>query len=125
MDPFPNPMQTLPDFQEFHRWLDNKNGFNTDIYLNMVLLSGEIGELAQVFKKVHFMTDSSRNEQEQVKTLAQALTVQHENLGQELADCLAYLLKLANYTGVDLQEAYLQKMSRNLSRTWHNKNETL
>jgi NTP pyrophosphatase (non-canonical NTP hydrolase) len=27
-----------------------------------------------------------------------------------LADCLAYLLKLANYTGVDLERAYLAKM---------------
>jgi NTP pyrophosphatase (non-canonical NTP hydrolase) len=118
MDAFPNPMQTLHDFQEFHRWLDEKNDFNTDIYLNMVLLSGEIGELAQVLKQVHFMTNSSRKEQGQVKTRAEALAAQHDNLGQELADCLAYLLKLANYTGVDLQAAYLKKMSRNLSRTW-------
>jgi NTP pyrophosphatase (non-canonical NTP hydrolase) len=124
MDAFPSPMQTLHDFQEFHRWLDDKNGCNTDIYLNMVLLSGEIGELAQALKQVHFMTDSSRNEQEQVKTHAEALAAQHDNLGQELADCLAYLLKLANYTGVDLQAAYLQKMSRNLSRTWHYEDHT-
>ena len=118
MDKFPDPMQTLQDFQAFHRWLDDKNNFNTDIYYNMVLLSGEIGELAQVLKKVHWMTEPGRNAQAQVKTLAEALEAHYENLGQELADCLAYLLKIANYTGVDLQAAYLKKMAGNISRTW-------
>ncbi len=116
---FPHRMQTLKDYQEFHRWLDEKNDFNTDIFLNMMLLSGEIGELAQVLKKVHFMVDPVRNEQDsEIKTLPDALTEYRESLGQELADCMAYILKLANYTGVDLQDAYLQKMEKNLHRTW-------
>jgi NTP pyrophosphatase (non-canonical NTP hydrolase) len=46
------------------------------------------------------------------------LAEHRESLGQELADCLAYIFKLANYTGVDLQEAYLKKMSENVERTW-------
>jgi len=35
-----------------------------------------------------------------------------------MADCLAYLVKLANYAGIDLQEAYLTKMRQNLERRW-------
>ncbi|MBO0783231.1 MAG: hypothetical protein J2P37_30825 [Ktedonobacteraceae bacterium] len=110
-------MRTIRDFQEFHQWLDEKNHFNTDLFLNAMLLSGEVGEVAQVLKKIHFMVDPSRSDGE-VQSLDEALSSERENLGQELADCLAYIFKLANYTGVDLQEAYLKKMHKNLARTW-------
>jgi NTP pyrophosphatase (non-canonical NTP hydrolase) len=115
---FPNEMRTIEDFQEFHRWLDAKNDFNMDIFLNMMLLSGEIGEVAQELKKVHFMVSPDRNKQGEAIPLEEALKIQRENIGQELADCLAYIFKLANYTGVDLQEAYLKKMRKNIDRTW-------
>ena len=112
---FPNEMRTIEDFQAFHRWLDERNHFSTEIPLNMMLLSGEVGELAQVIKKVHFMM--SRNDGESV-TLEDALAAYRESIGQELADCLAYVFKIANYTGVDLQKAYVEKMEQNLDRTW-------
>lgn len=112
---FPNEMRTIEDFQAFHRWLDERNRFSTDIPLNMMLLSGEVGELAQVIKKVHFMM--SRNDGESV-SLEDALAACRESIGEELADCLAYIFKIANYTGVDVQKAYLEKMERNLERTW-------
>jgi NTP pyrophosphatase (non-canonical NTP hydrolase) len=114
---FPNEMRTMQDFQEFHRWLDEQKGFSDDVFLNMMLLSGEIGEVAQVLKKVHHMQDPRRNEGE-VQTLEEALAAHRDDIGQELADCLAYIFKLANYTGVDLQQAYLAKMEKNLDRTW-------
>jgi NTP pyrophosphatase (non-canonical NTP hydrolase) len=115
---FPNDVQTLEDFQAFYRWLDEKNNFNTDIFLNMVLLSAEIGEFAQVLKKVYWRTDPQRNEDRPACTLGGALAEHHDELGQELADCLACLLKIANYTGIDLQAAYLKKMAENVSRKW-------
>ena len=114
---FPNEMRTIEDFQEFHRWLDEQKSFSGDIYLNMVLLSGEVGEVAQVLKRVHHMQDPQRNDGE-TKTLEEALDIHREDIGQELADCLAYIFKLANYTGVDLQRAYLAKMEKNLERSW-------
>jgi NTP pyrophosphatase (non-canonical NTP hydrolase) len=115
---FPNDMQTIRDFQAFHEWLDQKNNFNRDIFLNTVLLCGEVGELAQVLKKVHWMTEQERNDGEAAITREEALAEHRESLGQELADCLAYIFKLANYIGVDLQEAYLKKMAENVERTW-------
>jgi NTP pyrophosphatase (non-canonical NTP hydrolase) len=39
-------------------------------------------------------------------------------LRNELADLLAYILKLANYTGIDLEQAYLEKMGHNIGRDW-------
>jgi NTP pyrophosphatase (non-canonical NTP hydrolase) len=38
-----------------------------------------------------------------------ALEEARANLGEELADCLAYILKLANYGGIDLQEAIFKE----------------
>jgi NTP pyrophosphatase (non-canonical NTP hydrolase) len=32
---------------------------------------------------------------------------------------MAYLLKLANYAGIDLETAYLEKMRQNQGRVWH------
>lgn len=115
---FHNEMHTIADFQEFHRWLDARKSFNADLFFNMVLLSGEVGELAQELKKLHYMVSPDSNEENEAMPLDAALKELRENLGQELADCLAYIFKLANYTGVDLQEAYLKKMRKNLDRTW-------
>ena len=44
--------------------------------------------------------------------------VMRERVAEELADVLAYVLKLARYADVDLQAAYLRKMSANLDRSW-------
>ena len=115
---FPNEMRTIRDFQEFHHWLDERNNFSTDILLNMVLLSGEVGEVAQVLKRIHWSTTRERSPEEQPISPEEALARHRDQLGQELADCLAYIFKLANYTGVDLQEAYLKKMRENLNRRW-------
>jgi NTP pyrophosphatase (non-canonical NTP hydrolase) len=96
----------LRDLQAFHESLDREKGFDLDMLRNVAYLSEEIGEVVhaiRVFKKAEGPA---------------ALESAREHLGEELADCLAYILKLANYGGVDLQEAYVCKMTRNLDRTW-------
>ena len=46
------------------------------------------------------------------------LVQNRERIQDELADCLAYLLKLSNYAGIDLEQAYLHKMTINANRSW-------
>lgn len=70
---FPNEMQTIQDFQAFHRWLDEKNSFDPDILFNMVLLSSEVGEVAQVLKKIRRQANLLRHEQEPGKASSSAL----------------------------------------------------
>jgi NTP pyrophosphatase (non-canonical NTP hydrolase) len=97
----------LRDLQAFHESLDREKGFDLDMLRNVAYLSEEIGEVVhaiRVFKKAEGSA---------------ALESAREHLGEELADCLAYILKLANYGSVDLQEAYVRKMTRNLDRTWY------
>ncbi len=40
------------------------------------------------------------------------------SLAEEIADCMIYLMHLANVTGVDAQAGLLAKLSRDLSRSW-------
>ncbi len=103
---FDQEHRRLADFQRWHQALDQEKGFLQDIYFNFICLTEEIGELGAV--------------------LAQAWRAQLGDQGQdhrpalreELADCLAYLLKLANYADVDLETAYLDKMNLNRERRW-------
>jgi len=100
----------LPDLQKFHVELDRLKGFNPDIYFNYICLCEEIGELgselAQLWRRQHRMQSAGISLPEATR------------IGEELADCMAYLLKIANYAGVDLEHAYLQKMQRNREREW-------
>lgn len=98
---------TLRHLQQFHRALDDEKGFDQDLLRNVALLAGEVGELVRAIQDLR-RPDGSIPRQE----LAAAV-------GEELADILAYVLKLANYAGIDLERAYLQKMQANVSRTWH------
>jgi NTP pyrophosphatase (non-canonical NTP hydrolase) len=98
---------SLRHLQQFHRALDGEKGFDRDLLRNVALLSGEMGELVRAIQDLR-RSDGSTSEQELAA-----------RIGEELADILAYVLKLANYAGVDLEHAYLQKMQANITRTWH------
>ncbi len=117
---FPNDMRTIEDFQAFHQWLDEQKAFDQDIFFNMVLLMGEVGEVAEALRQVRKKAALLQKEQhvDPDEAMHTALAEYHEEIGSELADCLAYICKLANYSGVDLQEAYRDKMHKNMNRIW-------
>jgi len=111
--------RTLPEYQQFHVELDREKGFITDLYFNYLCLSEEMGELgselAQLWREeTQYRLQGYPGRQARDEALAK----QKEALESELADCMAYLLKLANYAGVDLESAYRQKMNTNRSRFW-------
>jgi len=101
----------LGDFQRWHLVLDQEKGLLADLYFNFICLTEEIGDLGAQLKDVwaaqETLYDKVGNRQE---AQDRALQERLPDLREELADCLAYLLKLANYTGVDLEQAYLVKM---------------
>ena len=105
--------------QRLHVELDKTKGFNTDIYFNYLCLSEEMGELGSELAKLWREQDARVAQGETaVSALKMALNTQRPTLKSELADCMAYLLKLANYTGIDLEDAYLSKMRENQERDW-------
>jgi deoxyguanosine kinase len=96
----------LNDFQRWHRALDEEKGFLRNIYFNYICLAEEVGELGAVLKRT--WRAQATNQELDARAALQG----------ELADCLAFLLKLANDAGLDLEEAYLAKMQANREREW-------
>lgn len=107
----------LPQLQAFHRQLDVVKEFDQDLYLNFACLVEEVGELGSELRHV-WQSQQSHQQVGQTLSRAESVAQHRQALGGELADCLGYLLKLANYTGIDLETVYLEKMRHNVSRTW-------
>ncbi len=109
----------LAAYQQFHRHLDEAKDFDHDLFFNYILLTEEVGEIAKEMVKVwgdgKRLASDGRSPGEARR---EAVNKHRASLRSELADLLAYTLKLANYTGVDLEQAYLDKMRQNLGRDW-------
>lgn len=81
---------------------------------NMAQLSEEVGEVARIIARRY--GEQSEKESDKAK-----------DLGEELADVLFVTICLANQTGVNLQEAWDNKMNKKTSRDKdrHQNNEKL
>jgi NTP pyrophosphatase (non-canonical NTP hydrolase) len=110
----------IPAFQEFHRQLDASKGFDPDLFFNYILLMEEAGEVASELVKIWGDTKQLAADGSRTPAAAhqEAINRHRASLRSELADLLAYTLKIANYTGIDLEQAYLDKMKQNLGRDW-------
>lgn len=108
----------LSDFQRWHQMLDREKGFLTDLYYTYIGLMEEVGELGAelkaIWKEQETLYETVGNRQE---ARERALQEHLPHLKEELADCLACLLKLANTTGVDLESAYVGRMNLNRQRS--------
>ena len=115
----------LPEYQQFHHQLDRAKNFDPDLFFNYILLSEEMGELASELIRVWGKTKRKMGEgmtQQEAHDLV--LSRHRAAIRNELADLLAYLLKISNYVGVDLEQAYIEKMEKNIGRSW-SKHRTL
>jgi deoxyguanosine kinase len=116
---FERAERRLPDLQSWHLAFDREKGFSTDLSVNFICLQEEIGELAtEVLGVLSRQRMLQRDGMEARQALRSAAAEQEAGLANEMADCLAYLLKLANYVGIDLESAYLAKMRDNCDRVW-------
>ena len=113
------PRASLREYQKFHVELDESKGFITDLYFNYLCLSEEMGELGSELANL-WREEAKQVVQGRKVTEARewALEQRRGRIEAELADCMAYLLKLANYVGIDLEQAYREKMKVNETRSW-------
>jgi len=109
----------LGDFQQFHHALDREKGFVSDLYLNFICLTEEVGEIGRELKLI-WIEEQARLQKVGNRRQAQdeALQARLSHLKEELADVLAFLLKIANSAGIDLEAAYVEKMGKNWQRSW-------
>lgn len=81
-----------------HYWPNHDDGHE---YLG-ICLAGEVGEICNDLKKYSRGTYSGEDIE--------------ERMGNELPDVLIYLVMLAEYFGIDLEEAYKEKKAFNEQR---------
>ena len=106
---------TLDDAQKLvDNWIKTKGVRYFNELTNMTLLVEEVGELATALRRV---ADDSRRPSPGGAAMAldEAIAAHRPALREELADLLAHLLRLANDTGIDLEQAYLDKMRLQLA----------
>jgi deoxyguanosine kinase len=110
---------SLSDYQRFHVELDKSKGFITDLYFNYLCLSEEMGELGSQLASL-WREEAELVVQGKGEDRARELVIdkRRDGIKEELADCMAYLLKMSNYVGVDLEGAYREKMKANENRSW-------
>jgi NTP pyrophosphatase (non-canonical NTP hydrolase) len=98
---------TLLELQDHVRRMVRLRGFDKErIEDALLLLTEEIGELARAIR--NFVG---------LKTSHKPSNI-YEHLCGELADCLIYLLDIANLAKIDLEIAFRKKMKRNSKRKW-------
>lgn len=97
---------TLADLQVHIRQFCAEKGWDKNSITEMYLLfSEEVGELAKGIRKITgFKGESTENAR--------------QNLEEEFADVLMYLMDLANYFDIDLEAAYRRKIKINQTREW-------
>jgi deoxyguanosine kinase len=102
----------LADFQQWQQTLDESDTNLSDLSFNYIGLTQEVGqlgaEMTAIWREQKTLLDKVGNQSE---ALDRALTEHLPHLRTELADCLSYLLTLANHVGIDLESAYLEKIN--------------
>lgn len=96
---------TLAELQTYVKKMVKARGFEQeDVAQLFVLFAEEVGELARALR---------------VKIgLKMAADTKKSNLADEFADCLLYLIDLANQTGINLEQAIKNKETKNNNREW-------
>jgi NTP pyrophosphatase (non-canonical NTP hydrolase) len=101
----------LSDFQRWHEAEDRGGEIPTELYRSFIEMQGEMGALArelnQVWAKQISLVNVVGN---QAEALGRAAQERRAALQDELAACLGHLLSLANHAGIDLEDAYVQRV---------------
>lgn len=84
----------------------------TDIGHSIICLAGEVGEIANNYKKIQ--RDPSRGRDYAGQPLL--YTEESTLLGEEVVDVLVYCFKLAAQLGLDLERMYDDKRKHNAER---------
>ena len=104
----------MKEYQKEMGWEINEENYlktRESLLNNYMLLTTEVAEVAEELRKVFNLTQQGiLNGMEQEEAFLWARESGKENIGKELADCLAYLLKFYNYFDLDLDESFYGKM---------------
>jgi NTP pyrophosphatase (non-canonical NTP hydrolase) len=103
----------LKKFQREMNWEITDNDFKetrTSLLNNYMLLTTEVSEIAEEFRAMFNTTRKTSEEMGEDSAFQLAKADYKENIGKEIVDCIAYLVKFANYFEIDLEETFHKKM---------------
>lgn len=102
------------DYQKEMGWEINSDNYaksRESLLNNYLLLTTEVAEVAEELRKAFNLTQSKVQEgMDEDEAFLIAKESIKQDIGKELADCLAYLLKFYNYFDIDLEESFYEKM---------------
>lgn len=110
-------MQTfLKNFHHEMGWEISDSNYKqsrSSLLNNYMLLTTELSEVAEEFRAIFNETKKLMKEtnlsEDEAFSLAKEKQIDH--IGHELSDCLAYLIKFANYFEINLEESFYSKMN--------------
>jgi NTP pyrophosphatase (non-canonical NTP hydrolase) len=109
------------DFQREMGWMISDESFEksrSSLLNNYMLLSTEVAEVAEELRKAFNITYHSIQEgMEENEAFEHAKNQVREDIGKELADCIAYIMKFYNYFEIDAEENFYSKMEEVKNRT--------
>jgi len=77
---------------------------------NYMLLTTEVGEVAEELRELFSETQKNISNDNIEDTFALLKGKYKENIGDEISDCIAYLVKIAIFFNIDLEDAFYSKM---------------
>jgi NTP pyrophosphatase (non-canonical NTP hydrolase) len=102
------------EFQREMGWVISDETFEksrASLLNNYMLLSTEVAEIAEELRKMFNHTYRSIQEGVEEDTAFEEAKAQvKEEIGKELADCIAYLMKFYNYFELDAEDSFYNKM---------------
>jgi NTP pyrophosphatase (non-canonical NTP hydrolase) len=101
-------------FQEEMGWSISERNYpetRASLLGNYMLLTTEVAEVAEELRKAFNLArgyvEEGMDEDAAFRLASQTVK---EDIGKELADCLAYMVKFANFFDIDLEESFYAKM---------------
>jgi NTP pyrophosphatase (non-canonical NTP hydrolase) len=103
----------LKKFQKEMNWeISDKNYAETkgSLLNNYMLLTTEVSEVAEELRAMFNATYKDSKNMEEGIAFERAKEEYKDNIGKEIVDCIAYLVKFANYFKIDLESTFYEKM---------------
>ncbi|MGE0323629.1 MAG: hypothetical protein AB7K71_15820 [Polyangiaceae bacterium] len=102
----------MSEYQRYIKQLEEHHGWSdVNLIENCFLMGEEVGELFKAVRKVKGFFDQAEAPLEERTELV-------ANVGEEIVDVMNYLLAIANRLDIDVERAFIEKNTKNLSRSW-------
>lgn len=110
---------SLQEWQAYVQSVVSARGWNKASDLEVFLLfSEEVGEFAKAFRRYRKLFSERVSEDRFAEPDSIDVGGPKQEMADELADILSYLLDLANRLEIDLETAFRDKELKNQSRDW-------